>query len=498
MASAVKIDKDEEGIKKLQTVGFKNMGGDFPENAALREELEDMSQKELVKLALDMGKNQLRHHNYNTAAINERKGHFKSALTDLQKSIDEKTKKAKKYKSFGSDPVRTIKALEKAIGEEKKEIAKLEKEVQKFEEKKKAEDVQLAQAREQIDKNLVKKTYKFLEKDSHPHLVTVLETFVAQLRAKDRSSKEDVELYLRKYDGLSTSMSKLDTRDIPGEYEKVYVKNLDSVKAHFKEGGENEIYIPYFDFAHFTNRLLALTTEEKQIEAKIHALEEGIKEKEREIDEIETFRKDVDEVIDYQNQVDEEVKQFNLLQEHYNLLNLRAKKLGKCSKFFQKYYFREVKDKKRLRSTKWEKIDTMDDLDHVDDIEDKLDEMDYERAIEKVSKDDKDDNPLGDQHLRAKTLAKRKTVYKEEEKKAAKKSEAPAKVDDVKVKLEDKKVSDKSKPADKAVVAKKDKSGDSEDESAASSEEDSGDSEGNSSGSGSGSGDDQSASYSDE
>lgn len=452
--SAPKIEKEEEGIKKLQTVGMKTMSDDDFDNSEARRDLEDMDKKELVKLIINMGKNQLRHSNYDVAKMNERKSHFRSALNDIQKSIDMKLAKAKKYKGFGNDPAKTIKALEKANSEDKKEIEVLQKKVKQFTDKKMAEEAKQFAAKEKIDKKLVKKTYKFLEKDTHPALVTVLEVYVAQLRHRDRSAKEDVELYLRKFEGLSTSMAKLDTRDIPGEYLKGYTSDLDKVKGQFREGSENEDYIPYFDFANYTNKLLALSVEEKQIESEIHVLEKGIREKEKEIDEIETFRKDVDEVIDYQDQAEEEKKQFHIMQEHYNLLNLRAKKIGKTSKFFEKYFFRELKEKKKLRSSNLEKIDIMDDLDNVEDIEDQIEEIDVDRAITKVEKDDKDHNPLGDQQVRAKTLLKKKSVKREETKKA-KKETPPTKVDDVKVKLDEKK---KTLKKEEKKVEKKDAS----------------------------------------
>lgn len=489
--SAVKLDKAEEGIKKLVTIGVKDMDTDILDHQA-KSDLDAMDKKDLVKLIINMGKNELRHTNYNIAAVNERKGHFKAALTDLQKSIDEKTAKAKKYQGFGSDPPSTIKALKNSIVENNKEIATLKKKLDQFEEKKSKEEKGQIEAKEKIDKKLVKKLYKFLEKDTHPSLVSVLEVYIAQLRARDRSTKEDVELYLRKHDGLLISMNRLNTRDIPGEFLPVYEKELEKHKGKFREGSEHEDYEPFFNFSHFTNKLLALTVEEKELEKQVHILEEDIKAKEKEIDEIETFMKEVDEVMDYQSQVDEEVKQFDILQEHFNLLNLRAKKLGKKSKFFEKYFFREVKEKGKLRDNKLEKIDVMDDLDNVRDIDDRVEEMDYERAITKIEKDDKKDNPLGDNQVRAKTLKKQPTANKINKAKA--KSSGPAAVEDVKVQLEEEKKTAKAAPK----KTKKDSEESKEEKSEQSSELDESGSEGSdeegSDEEGSGSGEEEGAS----
>jgi len=469
--TTVKLDKAEEGIKKLVTIGVKDMEADISDHEA-QGDLDNMDKRDLVKLVINMAKNELRYTNYNFSEMNERKGHFKSALTDLQKSIDEKTKKAKKYQSFGNDPPQTIKALKQSIQQNNKEIESLKKNIDQFEHKKFNEQKAQNDAKELIDKKLVKKTYKFLEKDTHPHLVSVLEVYIAQLRARDKASREDVELYLRKYDGLLISMNRLDTRDIPGEFLQIYDRELEKNKGKFREGSENEDYEPFYSFAYFTNRLLELTVQEKELERQVKILEDDNRAKEKEIDEIETFIKEVDEVIDYQNQVDEEVKQFDILQEHYNLLNLRAKKIGKKSKFFEKYFFRQVKEKRKLKDNKLEKIDVMDDLDNVQDIDDRVEEMDYERAITKVEKDHKNDNPLGDNQLRAKTLKKQPTANKMQKSKA--KSSGPANVEDVKVEMKEEK---KTKATPKETTKGKEES--VEDKSAESSEPESVDDQSN-------------------
>jgi len=277
----------------------------------------------------------------------------------------------------------------------KKQVKVKQEEVDKFEEKKKKKAVEQQAAKREIDKKLVKKTYKTLEKDSDPIIVRLLETFVALLRNRPSAAREDTELYLRKYDGLLTAMNKVNPRNISGGNARIYTDNIKLIRNSFREEGEYVKYIPYLVFVNQTCSMVSLTVEEKQIEAEIHELEEDTKAKEKEIDEIETFREMVDEVIDYEDQVEQEKKQLNLLNEHYKLLQLRMKKLNKSSKFFQKYFFRDITDKKRLRSKRIEKIDTMDDLDNLENIDERIQDMNLEGVITRIAKDDKDHNPLG-------------------------------------------------------------------------------------------------------
>jgi len=150
------FDTGDEGVRKLQTVGFRTMDEDDIINESLRDELEDMDKEDLVKLITDLGKNELRHTNYNILVMNERKQHFKQAVEDLEKSVEEKKAKAEKYKSIGKDPQRTIKALEKTIVEEKNKIEVLQKKVDQFEQKKSVEEAKQQKAKALIDKKLVK------------------------------------------------------------------------------------------------------------------------------------------------------------------------------------------------------------------------------------------------------------------------------------------------------------------------------------------------------
>ena len=99
-----KIDDGNDKVKVRKTNIIKNFEEEDIENDNLRDELEKMDKKELVKLVTDLGKSDLRHINFNIAMLSERLSHFKKAVEELEKSIEVKSHKAQKYRNIGDDP----------------------------------------------------------------------------------------------------------------------------------------------------------------------------------------------------------------------------------------------------------------------------------------------------------------------------------------------------------------------------------------------------------
>lgn len=394
--SSMNVDSDEEGVGQLRTVGFENMNAEDLENEELRQELRGMDKKELIKLITDMGKNELRHVNYQMSVLSERMTHFSKAIDETQKSIDEKSKKAQKYRNMGDDPDRAIKALERIIKNNKLKIKDLQKEVDKFEEKKSHKAIEQQNAKKEIDKKLTKMAYKFLEKDSDPIIVSLLETFVALLRNRPTAQREDVELYLRKHEGLLVAMNKVDPRKISGGNAAKYTECVQRIRHSFKQdNSEYRKYIPFLVFVNQTCAIVSLTVEERQFESQIEQLQQDIKDREKEIDEIETFHENVTEVIDYDEQVEQEKKQLSLFKNQYAVMKMRMDKLTRYSVMFEKYYFRDLKDKNRLRSHKLEYIDVIDDMERVKNLDEKLENINLAKSVTRIPKQE-GENPLGD------------------------------------------------------------------------------------------------------
>lgn len=323
---------------------------------------------------------------------------------------------------MGDDPKRSIKAIRVMIKNNEKRIEELKKEVEKFEEKKKKKEVEQQNAKREITKKLVKQVYKFLEKDSDSIIIRLMEAFVAMLRNRPTASREDVELYLRKHEGLLTAMNKVNPRKISGGNAKGYTDTVQAIRNEFTGDSPYVKYIPFLVFLNQTCAMVNLTVEEKQIEQQIAELEEENKLKHKEIDEIETFEEHVDMIIDYDVQVDQEKKQLALFQNHRDLLDLRINKLSKYSRLFEKYYFAELKDTSLLRSTKRDKIDRMDDLDQLESINEKVANLNLAKTVTRIKRDERGHNPVGS-NRKVNKMESQAKKFKEENKSEGEDSE---------------------------------------------------------------------------
>lgn len=65
-------------------------------------------------------------------------------------------------------------------------------------------------AQKEITKELVKEAYIVLEKHNSPPLERMCELYVSIIRGKETSTNQDVEHYLKKYEGLAVAMNKVD------------------------------------------------------------------------------------------------------------------------------------------------------------------------------------------------------------------------------------------------------------------------------------------------
>ena len=347
-----------EETKQAPRSGYKSTGA---------VDLNELNKEELIRLVTNYGKHELRETNYKISLVNERLAHFEKAISELEESVESKRDKAEKYRQMSRDPSRLTNALERVIENNKKKIEELQVEIEGFEKRKAMKAVEQNNAKREITKNLVKNVYKYLEKHSDPVIVKLMETFTALLRNKPTATREDVELYFRTHKGLQTALNKVNPRLVTGENAKAYSDNIHGIRHHFTDDNQYHKYIPFIVYLNQTCAIVSLTVEEKQLEHEVQMLEDDIKSKEKEIDEVDTFKDHVDDndVIDYDEQANGEEEQLRLLSNHYALLKLRLKKLVKYSKFFDKYYFDAIIDSDKLDSNKPESIDTMDDVNNV-------------------------------------------------------------------------------------------------------------------------------------
>jgi hypothetical protein len=89
-------------------------------------------------------------------------------------------------------------------------------------------------AQKQINEALIKKTYSLFSKGRSGAVESLIELFVSILRCRRKSTAEDVEHYLKKFEGVIVAMTKIDTSKLKGDIAKDYSDSLTVLReTHF-------------------------------------------------------------------------------------------------------------------------------------------------------------------------------------------------------------------------------------------------------------------------
>lgn len=107
-----------------------------------------------------------------------------------------------------------------------------------------------------------------LEKKSPNALITVLEILVGALRGVDLATNVDVEIYLKKFDGFYSSMSKVDYKSIPYHRAETWSTVLAALDNDFRDPELAE-FIPYVAFTWKVIKLVVICRDEKTVEDSI-------------------------------------------------------------------------------------------------------------------------------------------------------------------------------------------------------------------------------------
>ena len=135
----------------------------------------------------------------------------------------------------------------------------------------------------EITPKLLKKVYQFLEGQRDEPATKLLEAFVGALRGIPRGSNVDVELYIRKHEGLIVAMNKLDERTIKGDNVKAYFDVCTQVDKDLAENEMYSMFIPFFVWLKKVCLIVGHVIEEKQIEHDIDLCHDQIQVNKHEI-----------------------------------------------------------------------------------------------------------------------------------------------------------------------------------------------------------------------
>lgn len=85
---------------------------------------------------------------------------------------------------------------------------------------------------------MIKKIYKYFEKESDQVVIELCEVFVACLRGMKQAGPEDVELYFRKFDGLNYAMTKMNPKNVKGEHVQAYHLVIERIRNNFTQNSD--------------------------------------------------------------------------------------------------------------------------------------------------------------------------------------------------------------------------------------------------------------------
>lgn len=120
----------------------------------------------------------------------------------------------------------------------------------------------------EITPKLVAALYSLLEKKNIPRIATMAETLVALLRNKEEAKSADVELFLRKQEGLIYKMQYAVCHDVK---DSVLTKHLETIKVitkHFVDNTTDDYKIcsPYAPFLAWASQFIIFCRYQHQLD----------------------------------------------------------------------------------------------------------------------------------------------------------------------------------------------------------------------------------------
>ena len=169
-------------------------------------------------------------------------------------------------------------------------IEEYEEELEGFKEKTQNTFREMKMAQKEITPKLVKRIYKYLKVHSDHVIVTLLESFVACLRNKERATPDDVEIYFRTHTGLMVAVDKFDPMKVSGTNAKAFKDNIETVRNEFVAGSKYVRYIPIIVWLNKACHMIKWAIEEKQIREKLEAEQDKMENYDKAIEAVNSLK----------------------------------------------------------------------------------------------------------------------------------------------------------------------------------------------------------------
>jgi hypothetical protein len=116
-----------------------------------------------------------------------------------------------------------------------------------------------------LNPKIVKRVYKYFEKNYDEVIIKLMETFVGCLRYQERACNVDVELYMRKTESLQVAMNRFDPYLVKGHHARSYYNAVKDIKEHFTTNPAYADFVPFLVYLSKVCTIVFYCIEEKKL-----------------------------------------------------------------------------------------------------------------------------------------------------------------------------------------------------------------------------------------
>jgi len=148
--------------------------------------------------------------------------------------------------------------------------------------------------KKEMNPDLLKKAYKYLEKNANTSICYIFEALVGIMRGHKSADSQSVEMYLKKYEGFMMGLGRLNFKKINQEYAQEHLDAL--LKEHDKvlANDDFKMFIPFRILLSKICFLAILTKGSASIEDRIEKMQNEITKNVREIESKDALLKHLD------------------------------------------------------------------------------------------------------------------------------------------------------------------------------------------------------------
>ena len=99
--------------------------------------------------------------------------------------------------------------------------------------------------KKEITPEVVKKVYKYLEKNKNEAVIYIFEALVGLMRGNRRADARSVELYTKKHEGFMIGLNRIDFKRLNTDFCQEHLNNLQSQYDKILDGSDLILFKPF-------------------------------------------------------------------------------------------------------------------------------------------------------------------------------------------------------------------------------------------------------------